>query len=471
MSGLFQEWLDQLDPGRRAAAARSPAPWLGAGAVVLVTLATAAWAPGPREFFRLRFGPAFACFVPAFAFATLASWIDGGDRLPRALWGGVELVNATLATFATAAFVAWSRPPGASVMAGLYVVASLHFGRVHRATLRHPWTLLPAPLAAAAALALRPDPDHAQIFAVATPVAVGGAWVVGTQAVRAQQENRRRATLEAALQAQLLEERSRDVARLEGAILRILQTNHEASNTLTTALIHGETLVEETRRLVREGRAAPEVAETAVELADRLGRLRRLVQETRAVGQRRAELLLGREPVDARAAARAAVDELRDRHPGVELCLREGGDAGQRLAPVAVAGGAATLHHIVENLVRNACEGDGARRARRVDVEVRAASGVGAVALSVADDGPGFPQRELEQPVTAGGSNELDETWLRLYTAERLVRASGGSLVRENREGGGRRVTLYLDAAEPADAAGVLPDLPGSARNGGARRR
>ena len=64
--------------------------------------------------------------------------------------------------------------------------------------------------------------------------------------------------------------------------------------------------------------------------------------------------------------------------------------------------------------------------------------------LAIADDGPGFSATQLAAPIAGFASSKKGHTGLGLYTAERLVRASGGSLERANREGGGAEVILIL---------------------------
>ena len=77
---------------------------------------------------------------------------------------------------------------------------------------------------------------------------------------------------------------------------------------------------------------------------------------------------------------------------------------------------------------------------------MREAATVGSVAISVCDDGPGFSAEHLAGPITGFQSTKADGTGLGLYTAERLVRASGGSVARENGPEGGARVTAVLRA-------------------------
>ena len=107
---------------------------------------------------------------------------------------------------------------------------------------------------------------------------------------------------------------------------------------------------------------------------------------------------------------------------------------------------AGAARQVLDNLILNACEGNGQNRASAVEVGVqRDPSGAGVV-IEVADDGPGFAESLLTEPIEGFATSKKNGTGLGLYTSERLVRASGGTLERTNRAGGGAcvRVTLPL---------------------------
>jgi two-component system C4-dicarboxylate transport sensor histidine kinase DctB len=132
---------------------------------------------------------------------------------------------------------------------------------------------------------------------------------------------------------------------------------------------------------------------------------------------------------------------------------------GAETAAVAVHGGPEKLESLLAGLVINACEGRGARGAAAVAVRVERDERSGAVSIQVRDDGPGFPDDVLAAPVTAFATTKPRGSGLGLYTAERLVNASGGSLRRENAPGGGAVVTVVLAAADasPSDGARAQP--------------
>jgi two-component system, NtrC family, C4-dicarboxylate transport sensor histidine kinase DctB len=115
---------------------------------------------------------------------------------------------------------------------------------------------------------------------------------------------------------------------------------------------------------------------------------------------------------------------------------------------VSLSGGDDVLHRVMVNLLSNACEGNGSERAGEVDVFIACAGGL--VHVEVADDGPGFGAAQLAGPLRAFASTKPGGTGLGLYTSERLVRASGGTLRADNRPGRrGARVALAFPEAAP----------------------
>lgn len=283
------------------------------------------------------------------------------------------------------------------------------------------------------------------VFALAAPAAFGGSWLLGTMTYRAERARIRSESLKAAVQAQILDETGRNVSRLSGAMLHVLQTTQDASNALSTALINAELLSKASEARKRGERVPIDENETSHELTRQLVRLRSLVEETREVGHAGGDHIAAPRIVAPLPVISDVLRELRVRYPDVAFGL----SGAESSIGVMVSGGVDSLRRIVENLVLNACQGDGERGARRIDVSLEDAPTVGSIAICVCDDGPGFSAEQLAQPITGFQSSKSEGTGLGLYTAERLVRASGGSMARANRRGGGAEVTIFLRSMAP----------------------
>ena len=95
---------------------------------------------------------------------------------------------------------------------------------------------------------------------------------------------------------------------------------------------------------------------------------------------------------------------------------------------------AGAVNQVFENLLGNALR----FAASKVDVTVK--TGGGRLVLRVADDGPGFTERELvtaANPYYSGNKGEADHFGLGLYICRTLCEKHGGSLTLANEAGGG----------------------------------
>jgi C4-dicarboxylate-specific signal transduction histidine kinase len=110
-----------------------------------------------------------------------------------------------------------------------------------------------------------------------------------------------------------------------------------------------------------------------------------------------------------------------------------------------MANGDLTLHRILENMVFNACQGDGKQGATQIDIKAHPGVSGETAILTIRDNGPGFPSSMLEkQHVDAFFTTKDEGTGLGLFTTERWVMASGGKLKLSNREEGGAQVEIIL---------------------------
>ncbi len=133
---------------------------------------------------------------------------------------------------------------------------------------------------------------------------------------------------------------------------------------------------------------------------------------------------------------------------GVALTLADSG------VPCPVAGDAHLLTRAVENLLDNAIR----YTPTGGDVRVAWDAQAGGVAFTVADTGPGIPDRDLPHlfaPLYRGETSRnrrTGGTGLGLAIARRLLRAHGGDLTAANAPGGGAVFTATLPDAVPAPA-------------------
>lgn len=164
-----------------------------------------------------------------------------------------------------------------------------------------------------------------------------------------------------------------------------------------------------------------------------------------AVTDRAAEV----EPLAVLAGA-VAVSRLRFPETAIEMA------APATPSKVLVYGGERALAHVFVNLLVNACEGDGSRRARRVRVLVAPETADDLLRIDFADDGPGFRPALLEDSFRSGFTTKREGSGVGLASISAIVEVSGGSLQVRNLSAGGACVSVRLRFEMGRDS---LPDL------------
>ncbi|MFI5314849.1 MAG: ATP-binding protein [Myxococcota bacterium] len=251
--------------------------------------------------------------------------------------------------------------------------------------------------------------------------------------------------LRAALEARIWEDRIERADPQETDRDERRRRQHEENNALSTALLSSQFLLESNLAEVARSRPSADQHAAAAELVDALQRLKRMVGEGRSAtttGPRAP--LVSATPLVERVKLCAA--RARALYPGIAIEIALASAAVEALR-VTVCAGADGLDRVLCALLANACEGDGARGASRVAVRVGAEGEVDVVSVEICDDGPGFSAQQLAAALEPFASAKASHLGLGLYTAERILVASGGSLRRENAAGGGARVRVFLLAA------------------------
>lgn len=324
--------------------------------------------------------------------------------------------------------VVFSEPPGAFALAALPVLGAAYNCMILRATPRFPWPALGHGAAMALALSIRPESPRVEIFAVAGPLAVGGGLFLGSFAESMRHARDLLADHRRAIEASALEERTGEARRLSGTLLELLQRSHDASSALSTALLDAELLADLIRRAdVKDPR---EIHAAVRSLRDALHRAAPLPEGHDGRG---GEVSPG--VADVLPAVRGALARVGRRFPAVRFEARAASRVSET-ARVALRGGNEELERLIAELAKNACEGSGGSGAATVRVTIDAESEPGAVAIRVADDGPGLPPHVRSGTPTAFVTTKPTGSGLGLYTAGRLIAASGGALAFENAQQG-----------------------------------
>jgi signal transduction histidine kinase len=228
-------------------------------------------------------------------------------------------------------------------------------------------------------------------------------------------------------------------ARLAALGEAVAKINHDLRNMLTSAQIASERLA-----ALRD----PKVTQALPRLERALDRAVRLASDVLAYGKTQEPAPEPR-TLPLAAAVEAAAEEARLSEQGVGL-VNEVARGDQVVADPD------QLHRILVNLLRNAREAielqDAREEAGRVRVALAQAEGVSVI--SVADNGPGLPDRMRErlfQPFS--GSSRPEGAGLGLAIARELALAHGGDLTLARSGPDGATFELRLPGAPPRDAS------------------
>ena len=431
----FKRWVRSQDP-QEVLAASSLQAWLSSALVIPAVLALAVWAPGAQSFFDLPFGKALACLAPSLALGIVFALLHRG-RQRLEWWGWLYLVAGTGALqFYLAALMALAKMPGAVVFGAVLLFTTGYHGRLHRVAPSQPFLALGSAVALGLAALLSRTEQHVALFAVMAPLAVILELYTGTFALQHDLARAEAEQLRAAVQAQMLEQQERDVGRLSQALVQILGYNHDINNTLMSVSAAADML--SVMGVQRNALPRAEFEELVREVNEGLARIREMVIEIRQKGRRS----VSHEPENVHLVPvlESVRTSLGWRFPDVDIQVKVEEQATHAL----LRGGATTLRRVVENLVLNACEGNGQQGAAKVDILARSEPYSGRLELLIADDGPGFPAERLKAPIEGLSTTKPNGTGLGLYTSECLIRASGGTLERHNRPTGGAQLRILL---------------------------
>src|SRR5581483_11655000 len=125
-------------------------------------------------------------------------------------------------------------------------------------------------------------------------------------------------------------------------------------------------------------------------LLEQLGRLKGLISQA----HRLADEMPSISPAPLLNVANAVARDCRSLFPAVAIQIHAH-EVPRELA-VRVYDGEAGLRRILENILQNACEGNGTEAASRIRVEI--AGSTDRVSLRCVDDGPGFSAVQLATP-------------------------------------------------------------------------
>jgi two-component system, NtrC family, C4-dicarboxylate transport sensor histidine kinase DctB len=431
----YRRWLLTLVETRRSGSTFGA--WVLTSTFVLLILYFAAYVDPIRQWFHLPFWSALLCYVPMMTLGFVAGWAESRRKLTLFQFGSLILLGAVFFQFFWAALVALSSGPGAFVMASIFLLTVTFHGYMHRVTRAYPFGLFATGVAVAGALWLCPTPEARQL--VYFIGATGGllSLITGGVGLRMHHNVVQSEALKQALYYRALNEKSREHIEMSQRVLNLLKYNHDAGNTLSAVFLHAQLLED---RIASDAARNPEVktyAPPVSVLLTQLDRLKQLINGAHRIGDEVPTV----EAVPLSDIVEEVVRDTGAFYPHTTIRIAR----ADLLLSVRMHDGAAGFRRVIENVLRNACEGNGQDAATHVQITVGVSEDK--VCIAFQDDGPGFTDAQLSEPPTALATTKTDGHGLGLYNVNELVSASGGSLTRVNPDAGGAIVTVWLRQA------------------------
>jgi signal transduction histidine kinase len=430
--GKYREWLSTLVETRKSAT--TVGAWVVTSGTVFLILFLAAYVEPIRSWFRLDFRPAVFCFLPMMGLGLVAGTAESRGRLSLLAFGTLVLCGATLFQFFWCALVVLSRPPGSLVMASLALLTMTFHGYLHRVTLRYPYGVVGSLLALGAAALLRPQSPSQPLLYFVGPTGILLSLITGGVGLRIHHNVVQGDKLKQALYYRILNEKMREHGEMSRRVLDLLKYNHDAANTLSAIFVHAQLLEEAIAN--EHGPIAQRLSTPVSTLLTQLSRLKTLLGRAHRV----ADEIPTVETVELLDVVASVARECAAVFPSVAIEISKQEDV--RGLTVKLHDGEVGLRRIVENILRNACEGNGTFGARRVQIAIATADRE--VLLSFVDDGPGFSTDLLTSEPEAMATTKKTGHGLGLFSAHEIVKASGGTLLRRNAAAGGAIVDLQL---------------------------
>jgi two-component system, NtrC family, C4-dicarboxylate transport sensor histidine kinase DctB len=423
-------WASDIDDAVRSAS--HPLAW-GTGALMMLA---SCWVLGSSPIVGDVFQLPLDRALPRWLIVTMAGMPLSVFHYYRGLSRRWLVTHLTINPLLLQAFL-WSwvvecQPPAALSLSAIPILIAAYQSYLTQLSLRHPYVAIGTLAASAWAIAASEDAQVRAAIAVSSGIGLAVDFWLGANARRNGRLLRERDEFRHAIEAQLLAEKGTEV-RVQSEVLDDLRGFvHDCAGAITGLVARADKVATRLRSIDPSDQAR----ELAASLASSVEGLSNMTQRARSSGLRVRPAL---EQVAVRPVVEELLADVRAIHR-IDTHL----DAGDPTTSVAMRGGSSSLHRILGNLLRNACEGDGRRGARRIDVIVRDRDG--RVDIEVRDDGPGFDPAQLDAPTPALSSTKENGLGLGLYTVERLVHASGGYWHRANDASGGARVSVHLPA-------------------------
>jgi len=323
----------------------------------------------------------------------------------------------------------------------LFFAGTLFYAWIGGSGIRHPWVALMAALAAFIPVALYRGPQSWMFLGFVLAPSVFTSLILGAHA---EQSHRQMASTwrskEIALRSNF-SQALRNSEELSQAVANLAGVHHDISNALTGALLSSAMMSAKAVSLT-DSTGSPVLNREVERLHGQLNTLKGILQSARTLAM---EMSPGSQASPVPAPVQSSLDNACRWLAEANIAIEVERELASGCSAVMVKGGPLGLTRIFHNLLLNAAQGDGQRGATRVRVAARLEGS--RTVISVADDGPGFLEEQLNAPLQIFQTTKAEGTGLGLLNVELAVKEAGGVLRRANGTKGGAVVSFDLESA------------------------
>ena len=396
--------------------------------------------PGIKEFIDLDWKTPALIYIFSPLVEIFGLYLFQKERITRIQAFFFTLASSIFLEISFALMIAKSSWRGGVIFSIIFLFTSAYHSFINRSSLKNPYIPIGIVISISISMSLNHSLEHFTIFVVLSILSIGSSFVVGIFSLNNDKKRAENERLKLAIQAQMLTDETTRADRLTEVIKEFSSWAHDMKNYLSNAegcllllsppkdlpkLPHSEAEKERLFDLIRQHH---------LDLRMGLDKTGKIIQSLKTEEQQM-------ESVPLEITIDQIINTLHCRFTNIEINYHLEKDLPK---DIKLYGGKTTLHRIIENLIINACEGNGVNGASKIRVEAHALHDEEIIRISVTDNGPGFTEDQLSKPIQALQTTKDTGTGLGLYSTERLVMAHCGKLTRANNPGGGATVSLIL---------------------------
>ncbi|MBE7412546.1 MAG: ATP-binding protein [Leptospiraceae bacterium] len=427
----FRNWKNRQDVNFILAATNYK-NWIVSEIFLIFMFAIISFLPKLNNAIGLTFWVAIFGTIPVFIGGILTSYLlKKQGRLSEVNFLLLTISNILLYGNIGVAMIASEK--GTLLFGSLLLFVGVYHSYFHQVNIREPFLALGMLLVFCFCFYHIKNTEDRSILLVMCSITITAMLISGKTGKDHFDNIKKQNELRALMDAQIIESKTSELVKLSGAFIRILGNNHDAGNSISAMRF----ILDDLYHSMKKKKIQIQVIKKISTLQNCLKSIETTWEDIKNAGQKDIGKM---EVIETDQVVKEIFRLMKLRFPNIKFILPT-----TQMPSVFVNGGNSNLYRIFENIVLNACQGDGKIKAKQIVLNYSVLE-KNRIALILQDDGPGFQKEILASPLSELKSSKKDGSGLGLYTAYLLATASGGTIIRENNNTGAK-VSLILNLA------------------------